>query len=144
MAHSKAYMIDNMMTMGTEIMDLLMKEKITIKENALLIPENSEDLRADFIRPGFKWIMQIYETEYKKVKRVKGLLPEELWTRYRKWGGFDDHREVILLRQSLNELRMMIVSRKRPDFYKKKKYEKAKNRISKAKSRSRVSTANSN
>jgi len=137
-------MITNMDSMGIEIMDLLIKEDVTIKHNALVILEDSEKLRADFIRPGFKWISEVYSIEYKKVKRVKGLLSEELWKRYKEWDFFEDHREMILLRQSLNELRTAIVSRKRPDFYKKKKYEKQKNRVSKAKSRPRVNAKVSN
>ena len=133
MAHSKAYMISEMRTMGAIIMDLLNGEDTKIKPGHLEVPEESEELRADFIRPAYKWILAIYNEEYVEAWRVKSLLPAELWKRYKSWGGFDDHREVVLLRKACNSLRTVLVSQQRPDFYKRTKYEQAKKKLHKAK-----------
>lgn len=133
MAHSKAYMLAEMNVMGNEIMTLLLKEETKIRKNHLIVPEGSEELRADFIRPAYKWLANIYHNEYAKARRVRGLLSDELWARYKSWGGFDEHREVVLLRKACNDLRTALVSQKRPDFYKRTKYERAKTGISKAK-----------
>lgn len=122
-------MLAEMNTMGLEIMKLLKEEGTKIRDNHLVVPEDSNELRADFIRPAYKWIAEIYQNEYAKARRVKGLLSDELWKRYREWGGYEDHREMVLLRKACNALRASLVSQKRPDFYKRTKYEKAKAKI---------------
>ena len=138
MAHSKAYMLAEMNIMGIEIMSLLTQEEMKIRENHLEVPDGSDELRADFIRPAYHWIAEIYHSEYAKARRIRGLLTDELWKRYKSWGGFDEHREVILLRKACSNLRDVLVSQKRPDFYKKTKYDKAKAEFSKTQSNSRV------
>lgn len=93
-----------------------------VKEAHLIVPENAEELRADFIRPAFYWIQEVYIGEYTDYKRIRDLCTEEIWTRYFLWTpDFDDHREMIMLRHAASALRKRIVSRTRPDFFKKGK-----------------------
>lgn len=125
MAHSKVSMLSDMSTQGIEIMDTLVREGVSIKPEHLNVPDGSEDLRADFIRPAYHWVADLYESEYTEITRIKAMQPDEIWSRYKLWGGFEDHREVVLLKEALNALRTKLVSRKRPDFYKKSTREKA-------------------
>lgn len=137
MAHSKVFMLETMSKFSSEIMDLLKKEGVQIKDDHLRIPEDANILRADFIREGYNWLVEQYAGPYSQVKEVKNLLSEEIWDRYQKWGGFEEHRECVMLREALVELRKALVSRERPDFFKKtiigKKLNAAtKKRVSKA------------
>ena len=129
MAHSKESMLEDMHLKGGAIMVLLLEEEVQIKPDQLHVPEDGADFRAGFIRAGFKWINEVYENEYAKVTRIKKMQPDEMWARYKKWGGFEEHREVVLLRDALSVLRAKIVSRSRPDFYKKSKRDVKSNRI---------------
>lgn len=131
MAHSKSFMLDAMREQAAKIMDLLTAEGVAIKPDHLTIPENAEKLRADFLRPGFHWLYEIHDNEYDAVIQIKKLLKPEIWQRYKEWGGFDEHREMILLRERLSDLRKRLVSRDRPDFFKKTVIAKALKRAEK-------------
>lgn len=119
MAHSKAFMLEEMHKNAGAIMTILLEEDVQIKPDYLHIPENSEKLRADFIRPAFHWLKEVYAREYYDVREVKKLLPDHIWKRYKDWGGFDEHRECVMLREALSQLRRAVVARTRPDFFKK-------------------------
>lgn len=119
MAHSKVFMLQVMAEKRNEIVSTMLEEGINIKEDILNIPEGAESLRADFIRPAYHWIVDVHAREFYNVREVKKLLAPEIWTRYRTWGGFEDHREVVMLREAMSDLRQRIVSRDRPDFFKK-------------------------
>jgi hypothetical protein len=122
-------MLEEMTLKCGAIMTTLGEEDVTIKVDQLHIPEDADQLRADFIRPAYYWVGSLYETEYAEVKRIKDMQTAEMWARYKKWGGFEDYREVLLLNAALSELRAKIVSRSRPDFFKKSKRNAKKNKI---------------
>ena len=129
MAHSKESMLEEMGLKGSYIMATLLEEGVTIKPDHLDIPIDALELRADFIRPAHHWLVGIYEKEYAAVRRIKKMQPDEMWARYKKWGGFEEHREVLLLKAALHTLRTLLVSRTRPDFFKKSKRAAPANRI---------------
>lgn len=131
MAHSKSFMLDAMQQRAKEIMLLLTAEDVSIKQDHLSIPENASILRADFIRPAYHWMVEVYEVEYNDVQEIKRLLKPEIWQRYKAWGGFDEHREMVLLKARLSDLRQRLVSRDRPDFFKKTKIAKGLKRAQK-------------
>jgi len=119
MAHSKAHMLDTMNVLVVEILALLENEDVKIKPDQLCIPDSAAQLRADFIRPAYHWLVTLEHEEFAAVRSIKKLLPEEIWVKYRTWGGFEDHRECVMLREALANLRQKIVGRDRPDFFKK-------------------------
>ena len=93
-----------------------------VKENHLQVPEKALDLKAEFIRPAFYWVEEVYSAEYTGYRRIRDLCTEEIWNRYFLWApDFDDHREMVLLRKAAFELRKRVVSRTRPDLFKKGK-----------------------
>lgn len=93
-----------------------------MKKDHLRIPENALELRADFIRPAFYWLEEVYSAEYTGYKRIRDLCTEEIWKRYFLWApDFDEHREMKLLKKAGFELRKRIVARLRPNFFKKGK-----------------------
>ena len=95
-------------------------DEAKIKENHIDLPyEECESLPADMIREGYKWIQEIHKNEYAAVRMVKRLLPKELWDRYKAWDGFNDHQEVVLLREKMIPFRKKLVSRDRPKLFKK-------------------------
>ena len=100
-----------------------MLHEANIKEGYLQVPEYAEICRSEFIIAAHKWLEDIHEGVYKVVMDVRKLLPETLWNRYKAWGeDFDEHREVKMLKEALVIFRKAIVSRKRPDFFKRGKY----------------------
>lgn len=121
MAHSKVSMLEQMGQQGKEIVGLLVKEDVTIKPEQLGFEDGCKDLRADFIRPAFHWLNDVYENEYSAIVKFKKQQPESIWKRYKTWGGFEECREVKLLAEKLNALRTRVLARSRPDFYKKGK-----------------------
>lgn len=142
MARSKASMLEEIRLKGGAIMSLLMEEDVKIKPEHLLIPKDAIDFKMDFIRPAHAWVVDVFRMEYIEVRRIKKMQPEEMWTRYKSWGGFEEHREVTLLNTALSDLRCRLVSRKRPDFFKKSKRNAKRNKtkagISKAQTSGRT------
>lgn len=86
--------------------------------------EDLAEVHMDHVREGYKWLLTVYETEYKSVMEIRKLLPEETWDRYERWGGFDEHREVVLLKERLAVLKKAMTMSKRPNIFKKTKVEK--------------------
>jgi len=121
MAHSKEHMLREIQAMGGQIAVLLQYEGVKITEDYFLLTEEDYQLRADFIRPAFHWLEDVFKTEFTEVLRIKRMQPSEIWARYKQWGCFEEHREVLLLNKALNALRMKLITRTRPDFFKKSK-----------------------
>jgi len=128
MSRSKASLLEEMEAFGTEMMAILLEEDAVIKPRHLELPTNGEYYKMSFIKEGAVWLLQIYDTEYAEVQRIKKMQPEEMWARYKSWGGFEDCREVLLLKGAITELRAVLVSRSRPDLYKKSKRNAKKNK----------------
>lgn len=118
---TKAYLLEEMRMICGKIMGLLIEEDAQVKPDQLDIPADSDKFKMSFIRDGFNWLSEVFTTEYQEVIRIKKTQPEEIWLRYRSWGGFEDHEEVVLLRKAINELRAKVISRKRADYFKKSK-----------------------
>ena len=121
MARSKASMLEEMASLSDQIVVLLQLENVVIRKDHLTIPNDAYQYRADFIRPAYVWLCARYDVEYSDVQRIKKMQPAAIWERYKKWGGFEEHREVLLLNDALILLRSSLVSRTRPDFFKKSK-----------------------
>lgn len=92
-----------------------------IKEDYINLPELVEHFDLNIIQNAYTWITSIYNGVFREVKGIKILLPEEMWERYRAWGGFGDHREVVLLNAALQKFRKEVVTVHRPDLFKKTK-----------------------
>lgn len=138
MGHTKDSMLEEMRLKGGAMMATMLEEDVSIKVDQLHVPEDATDLRADFIRPAHHWLVQVYAKQYAEVRRIKKMQPDEMWARYKNWGGFEEYREVLLLKDALSTLRSTIVSRKRPDFYKKSKRNAKQNKTKAAQAKSGV------
>jgi hypothetical protein len=121
MAKSKHDMLTQMRLMCTSLTKF--HEQLKIKEDTFELPklELLEPLHVNFIREGFKWIQKIYQEEFLKFNNVWKLVPPEQWARYRYMPDVDDLREVVMLKEATHKLRTKLVSRDRPDFFKKGK-----------------------
>ena len=97
-------------------------EPMILKVNVkLIIVEGSEKLDINFIREGLKWLQNIHKSVYEKLMTVRALLTPEMWKRYEVWDCFENHRESIMLKEALAEFRKEIVSRNKPNFWKRSK-----------------------
>lgn len=92
-----------------------------IKDGHLSIPDDAKQLPVSMIREAFHWVLSLFECEYYGYKKMRDLCTEEIWERYLKWEGCEDFREVILLRKATHTFRQQVISRKRPNFFKKGK-----------------------
>jgi len=117
MSKSKDEMLKIIHAIEADIKPIFAEAKI--KDNHLELPENANELPATMIRAGLKWLEEIHTKEYAAVKTVKRLLPDEIWKRYEQWEGFSDHQEVVLLKEKMVLFRKVVVSRNRPDLFKK-------------------------
>jgi hypothetical protein len=139
MAHSKQFMLDEIARMVAEMQ--LALTHINAPENHMLLPEEAIKAPVENIREGYKWLVCVFEMRHRRWTTVRGLLVEEQWARYYLWGGFDNHREMIMLKEASLHLRQAVISRARPDLFKKsklsailKKQAKAKEKAAKANS----------
>lgn len=98
--------------------------------------EGLEDLDTEFLEVASDWIDTVYILLYGDILQIKKLLSEETWKRYQTWGGFEEHRECVLLRGALDRFKEMITSKDRPDFFKKGKLDA---KLKSTKSKGRVS-----
>ena len=87
----------------------------------LSVPEGVEHLNDKWVEDAFNWLTTIYNGVYQDWLEVRKLLSEEQWKRYELWGGFERHREVKMLKKESIKVRTAIISRKRPNFFKKGK-----------------------
>jgi len=90
-----------------------------IPEDHLDFPEDAKYFEQHVIEAGHRWILEIYNNEYREAKTIKSLLSEEMWERYRAWADFGDHREVVLLMEAIQKLRKKITAGNRPELFKK-------------------------
>ena len=119
MSKSKVTLLDEILEMNMKMSDLF--EECKIKPDHLSLPEEASDLPIDMIREGRNWLEDIFNEEYKAVRKVKDLLSDEQWARYKLWGSFEETQEMILLREKRIPFRKILVGRNRPDLFKKGK-----------------------
>ena len=116
MSKSKEGMVTDMKTMLLQMGLEFAEAKIS--ESRLIIHPEYAMLKISMIREAYKWIKEIYDTQYTDVRVIRRLLPAEIWVRYRNWGGFADHRECVMLHDAHVKLRKAIY-KNRPAFFKK-------------------------
>lgn len=92
-----------------------------------LLPDVSKQLPAEMISEARLWCRGVFSDEFSKYMAVKKLLTDELWARYEKWGEFEEHREVVLLKAAAKILKTKLTSPHRPAFFKKGKFNVAYN-----------------
>lgn len=90
-----------------------------IPEDYLDFPEDAKYFEQHIIEVAHRWILGIYNKEYREAKAIKSLLSEEMWERYRTWADFGDHREVVLLTEAIQKLRKVVMIGSRPELFKK-------------------------
>jgi hypothetical protein len=122
-------MILEITKLSDEMSALFLEAKI--KEDYLFVDPAAINFNKKVILEAFDWMHKIRDDEYQKVKRTKMLLPDELWIRYKGWGDFGDHREVVLLNEGLQTLRKAVVNSSRPDLFKKSKVKSFINKLAK-------------
>jgi len=115
---SKAVMTQRIKQYGDEIIEALRSEDAKIRPTHFDVPEDADGTT---IKEGLDWLVGVYGSEYREIVRIKALQSSEIWARYKRWGGFEEHREVVLLRRAIHTLRMKVVSRDRPELFKKTK-----------------------
>ena len=95
--------------------------ELKIREGHLSLPEDLTIFKAATLKDGLEWIEAIWSKEYDALVRAKRLLTPDQWKRYELWGfeNFEDHQEVIILRRAQVDLRKVLVSKDRPDLFKK-------------------------
>ncbi len=119
MGHSKQHMVD-VMNIAIEEMAAALKFA-KVKETHLVLHERTLELPVTIIREGFGWLTCVHKTQFATYQKVRALLTTEQWDRYLLWEDFEDFREVIMLRKATFEFRRCIVSRHRPNLFKKGK-----------------------
>ena len=136
MAHSKLFMLDEIKRMVAEMQSAF--KHIKTPEEHLVLPEETINLSADLIREGYKWLVIVFDNKHSRWLKVRSLLDESQWDRYFLWGGFENHREMVMLKEASLHLRREVVARTRPDLFKRsklnvlfKKQAKAKNQHAK-------------
>lgn len=119
MPKTKQELVESMADLLKEMNPLLEKANL---RSPLYIPTNAEGIyKIDILREAYGWLKAIYEIEYKDALRVWNLLPEELWERYRTFGGLSGAEEVKLLNKRMTMLRAVTKISNRPKFFIKKK-----------------------
>lgn len=92
-----------------------MKIKQTMFDHVFDV-EAAETTHLDVIREAYNWVHDVFTNEYAKVLSVRKLLSEELWERYKKWGGFEEHRESKMLNEALAALRKKLIMKFKPVY----------------------------
>lgn len=97
---------DMVSAMGVYIIE--MRTELTragIPPEALQIPDGWEHVPITIIREAYYWILQVYQLQFNDCQSVRQLLSGQLWEKYENWGGFDDLREMIMLRKTHKNLK---------------------------------------
>jgi len=108
-------------------------DEAKIPEDYLFVDPAAINFPKEVILEAFDWMHTVHDDQFQKVKRTKMLLPDELWKRYKDWGDFGDHKEVLLLNEGLQALRKAIINSGRPDLFKKAKVKSFITKLSKEK-----------
>lgn len=106
-----------------EIADLLTEmrpafERIGVKRNFPFLHPRSNELPSDIIIEAWRWLKYLHAGVYADYMRVRKLLPEEIWKRYALLGGFENHREVVMLRDAGKLVRSHVTHVARPSLFK--------------------------
>lgn len=86
-------------------------EESGLKINYLVLPPEVSQLPAEMITAGYKWLDEIHSLNLSNLQYIDGLLKPEIWKRYKLWGGYEDHREMLMRTAALKKLRKEICTR---------------------------------
>lgn len=105
-----------------EMLDGMYKLLEIGKIKKVFLHELAVELPADVVRSGYQWLIAVHQEAFQKVWKIWKLCEPKVWNRYFVFGGFEDHREMKLLRASLQYLKR--VMRVRPVLFLKGKSSK--------------------
>jgi len=103
-------------------------EPMILKAGCSMKRVELKDAKYEEVESGYRWLVNVFETEYEEVRKVRALISEELWASYDLLDP-EDFQESRLLVEALTHLRKRI-NRDRPDYFKRKKNVKKKSRKS--------------
>ena len=115
-ARSKADMVADMRDKSNDIRKFF--SWAHIEDHYLHIPENAARYPMKFIRPGYKWLCDIFTNQLDEVIEIWRKLPESNWE-LAKALNRTETREFKILRARLAHLRAVVIAKNRPDFFKK-------------------------
>ena len=118
MALSRVRTVNRILTMLNNMGKLFDIGKI----RPVFVHEDSPILPANTVREGYQWLLAVYQGPFQKVLDIWNLCPEKVWDRYFLFGGFEEHREMILLRKALIHLKKSMY--RRPVLFTKSKVTK--------------------
>lgn len=125
MGYRKVDMLAKIQRISAELAETFDREGIKVKPLYYTVAEDA-DKHIARVREAHQWMSDIEAFELLEVRKIYGLLKPEIWARYRSWGGFEEHREMKMLSAALAALRTKVISRQRPDFFKRPKPVKKK------------------
>jgi len=92
------------------------------KIKPVFVHEDSAILPVDVVREGYQWLLAVHQGPFQKVLDIWKLCPEGVWDRYFLFGGFEEHREMVLLHKALIQLKKAMY--RRPVLFTKSKVTK--------------------
>lgn len=102
-------------------------KKHDLPDNLLTLHAGFEALPERIIKDAIEWIDLLNQTLMADLEKIWKLLPLEIWNRYRVWGGFDGHQEVVLLKTCREAVVKSLY--KRPKLFNKRWVERELKRI---------------
>ena len=103
-------------------MRLLMALSGVTRMNVFDLPAIADNFRADFIRPGFHWLRDIFETEFKELNRIWKQTSESLWNELLADHDSNDFKEVrklrahmVILKKKMNHGRPKLFLKRQQD-----------------------------
>ena len=94
---------EHIIRMHNEMYKLTIESKVKEKRYKSVILDLEEFTEQELTNL-FNWILSIYDNQYKELKKIKDLLPDETWKRYKDFG-IVGLREQYLLRDAQYDLR---------------------------------------
>jgi hypothetical protein len=83
------------------------------------------------IEEAYVYIEELHNGAYRKYLKVRKLLSEEQWNWYTLTGDFEQHREMVLLKEVSKDLRKHITQHAKPKLFKKARHAKHKDKSGK-------------
>lgn len=114
---SKVEILKDLRRMLVEMRPILVEAGINLEHYELPEDDEIEHLYPEIFTTAFNWLLDIRGNQYAKILGIKELLPEEIWERYKKWEGFEEHREVVMLNTALRVLKAHMAIHNRPDLF---------------------------
>jgi len=81
------------------------------KIKPVFVHVDSAILPAELVREGYQWLVAVHQGPFQQVLNIWKLCPEQVWDRYFLFGGFEEHREMMLLHKALVHLKKSMYRR---------------------------------